>query len=111
MQPYVSVLPPVGSLSDFMNKIEKSCKSLSSASTTFYIKACNKLLKNLDNGSVDLETCDELLTKMGSKQERSPNPQGHAKGKGRQKTSRTSSSTNTVKVKVWLFLCFSNKHC
>lgn len=97
--PMLGAMDNSGSLSDFMNKIEKSCKSLSSASTTFYIKDCNKLLQNLDNGSVELETCDELLTKMGSKQERSPNPQGHAKGKGRQKTSRTSSSTNTVKVK------------
>ena len=87
--------------SNVANKIEKSCKHLNAASTVFHIKDLNKLLKNQDLESGESETCKELLTTVGSRQEKSVNSQGHSKGKGKQKSGKTVASTNVLKVKVW----------
>ena len=86
---------------DLSTKIEKSCKLLNSGSTVFHLKDCNKLLKNQDVEGTDLEiTCEELLIKMGSGQDKMSNSYGHGKGKGKQKSGKITSSANAVNVKV-----------
>ena len=84
--------------SDIANKIEKTCKELNSASTVFHLKDFNKLLKNQENEGGELETCEGLLTKLGSGQDKTTNPHGTGKGKGKQKSGKTVSSANVVKV-------------
>ena len=89
-----------------MNKIKKACKELSSASSVFYIKDCNMLLKNRDSERGKKETCDDLVMKMESTQEKSSNQQGHTKGRGKQKSRKMSSFTNMTKIKVSPFSIF-----
>ena len=85
--------------SDLSFKIEKSCKALQSGSTVFYLKACNKLIK-YQSDELEL-TCEELLLgKIGSGQDKTPNPHGNNKSKSRQKSAKTASTSNMVKVKV-----------
>ena len=91
----------VGSSPDVMSKIKKACQELSSASSVFYIKDCNILLKNQDSERGEKETCDDLVMKMESS-----NQQGHSKGRGKQKSGKMSSSTNTTKIKVCPFSIF-----
>lgn len=90
--------------SNIANKIEKSCKHLNSASAVFHIKDLNKLLKNQELASGESETCEELLTGMGSSQEKTVRPQGYGKGKGKQKSGKMVAPTNVLKVKVWFSL-------
>ena len=84
-----------------MNKIKKACQGLSSASSVFYIKDCNILLKNQDSERGEKETCDDLVMKMESSDQ-----QGHSKGRGKQKSGKMSSSRNTTKIKVCPFSIF-----
>ena len=91
-----------------VNKIERSCKQLNSASTVFHIKDLNKLLKNQDLESREAETCEELLTGMGSSQEKTVHSHGYSKGKGKQKSGKTVASANVMKVKVWFSLTCNN---
>lgn len=85
--------------SDLSFKIEKSCKAFQSGSTVFHLKACNKLIK-YQSDELEL-TCEELLLgKIGSSQDKTPNPHGNNKSKSRQKSAKTTSTSNMVKVKV-----------
>ncbi|KAK2552637.1 hypothetical protein P5673_026301 [Acropora cervicornis] len=93
-----------GSSPDVMNKIKKACQELSSASSVFYIKDCNILLKNRDSVRGEKETCDDLVMKMESSDQ-----QGHSKGRGKQKSGKMSSSTNTTKIKNVLDVRFLNQ--
>ena len=96
----------VGSSPDVMNKIKKACQELSSASSVFYIKDCNILLKNRDSERGEKETCDDLVMKMESRQEKSSDQQGHSKGRGKQKSGKMLSFTNTRKIEVCPFSIF-----
>ena len=80
-----------------MNKIDKD---LNSPSTVFHIKDCNKLIKNQNSEIGESQTFEELLTKMGTSQEKKLHPQGYGKGKGKQKPVKSTSSSNMAKVKV-----------
>lgn len=86
--------------SDVMNKIDKSCKDLNSPSTVFHIKDFNKLIKNQNSEIGESQTFEEVLTKMGTRQEKILHPQGYGKGKGKQKPVKSTSSSNMAKVKV-----------
>jgi len=77
-----------------------SCKELNSTSTAFHLRDCSKLLKDKDNEGDESETCEELLTRVKSSQDKMQNPRGYGKGKGKQKSGKTVPSANIVKAKV-----------
>ena len=93
--------------SEIAKKIEKSCKELDSASTVFHVKDCKLLLKNLDNDSDELQSCEALLAKIESGQEKLQSPHGSGKSKGKQRGGKSVSSASVVKLKVWDFSFFS----
>jgi len=84
---------------DIANKIKMSCKELNSTSTVFHLRDCSKLLKDKDNEGDESETCEELLTRVKSSQDKMQNPRGYGKGKGKQKSGKTVPSANIVKAK------------
>ena len=68
------------------------------------------LLKNKDEESNELETCESLLVKIKSNQDRIKNPYESGKSKGKQKGAKIAPSANIVKLQVCLFLALLVKN-
>lgn len=85
--------------SEIALKIERSCKELNSPSAVFHVKDCNILLKNQDNESDQMETCETLLATNKSNQEKT-NTRESGKNKGKQKSGKIVPSANVAKLKV-----------
>lgn len=95
----LSVSKDQNDTSEITNNIEKTCEELNSTSTAFHIKDCKLLLKNVDHGSDESESCESLLARIELGQEKLQSMHGSGKSKGKQKSAKSVSSSGSLKLK------------